>query len=99
MALRTEPEWKTFLIAAGIPEAEATTYSQKLVQNRLTEVSLPELSKQILTDLEITVLGDQMGILAHAKKVTTPGKGFEKFLDVLSNECHLDLINPFSLNV
>ena len=27
------------------------------------------------------------------------GKGFEKFLEVLSNECHLDLINSFSLNV
>ena len=72
MALRTEPQWKTFLIAAGIPDAEATTYAQKFVQNRITEVSIPELSKQILIDLEVTVLGDQMAILAHAKSAGAP---------------------------
>ncbi len=67
MALRTEPQWKDFLLAAGIPDAEATTYATKFVQNRITELSIPELSKEILQDMEITVLGDRMAILAHSK--------------------------------
>ena len=62
MALRTEPQWKKSLIAAGIPDTEATAYAQKLVENRVTEMSIPEFTKEILIDLEITVLGDQMAI-------------------------------------
>ena len=33
MALRTEPQWKTFLRDAGIPDAEATTYAKNFVDD------------------------------------------------------------------
>ena len=73
MALRTEPQWKTFLLDAGIPDAEATTYAKKFVDNRITELSIPEMTKEILQELEIAVLGDRMAILAHSKTFgTTP---------------------------
>ena len=71
MALRTEPQWKTFLLDAGIPDAEATTYAKKFVDNRITELSIPEMTKEILQELEIAVLGDRMAILAHSKTFGT----------------------------
>ena len=66
---RTEPEWKTFFTNAGIPETEATSYAQKFVTNRMTERTLPAISKQHLTDIGITVLDDVLSIIQHA---TTP---------------------------
>ena len=45
------------------------SYATKFVQNRVTEQSLTELTKEILQELEVAVLGDRMAILAHAKSV------------------------------
>ena len=65
MALRTKEEWTNFLIAAGIPQEDAAAYANAFVQNRLTELSLPDLSKEYLWDLGITIIGDIITILKH----------------------------------
>ena len=69
LRLRSEPEWVTFLTAANIPETEAATYAKKLVDNRCTENTLSQLTAEHLRAIEITVLGDVLSILGHAKTV------------------------------
>ena len=41
------------------------TYATAFVNNRLTESSLPELTKEYLKDLGITIIGDIITILKH----------------------------------
>ena len=65
MALRSKESWTNFIIAAGIPPEESATYATAFVDNRLTESSLPELSKEYLKDLGITIIGDIITILKH----------------------------------
>ena len=65
MALLTKEELTNFLIAAGIPQEDAAAYANAFVQNRLTELSLPDLSKEYLWDLGITIIGDIITILKH----------------------------------
>ena len=64
---RTLDEWTTFFKNAGIPETESATYATKFVENRLTELSMSEITKDMLIQLEITVLGDQLSILKFVK--------------------------------
>lgn len=40
--------------------------------NRITEVVLPDLTKEYLRDLELTVIGDILAILRHAKTYLPP---------------------------
>ena len=72
MALRrSEPEWKEFMQSAGITDDErATTYAQKFVEQNLTELSIPALDKETLTELGITAIGDRLSILNLAKAST-----------------------------
>ena len=68
MALHTVDGWRNAFISVGIPEQQATLYANKFTENRLTEESLPDLTKDsIKSDLEITVLGDVLAILRLAK--------------------------------
>ena len=61
-------EWTTLLTSGGIPSASAETYAAKFVENRLTNLDLPDLDETILTSLDITILGDQLDILRLAKR-------------------------------
>ena len=65
MALRSKESWTNFIIAAGIPPEESATYANAFVENRLTESSLPELTKEYLKDLGINLIGDIITILKH----------------------------------
>ena len=65
--LRTEPSWTIFLQAAGIPTTEAATYAKILMDNRINEKSVCDLTTDLLQQLKITVLGDQLSIIRHAK--------------------------------
>ena len=67
LRLRTEPEWRTFLQAAAIPENESDTYAKKFTNNRINETNIVDIDKQLLIDLGITVLGDILSILRHTK--------------------------------
>ncbi len=76
MALRrTEPEWKEFMQSAGITEdARSTTYAQAFLANNLTELSIPQLDKETLTELGVTSIGDRLSILnlANSRGATAP---------------------------
>ena len=67
MALRSTEQWTSFLEEAGIPAEFATTYATKFFENRITELALPELTKETLRDLGITVLGDILAIIRQIK--------------------------------
>ena len=69
MALRIqiEPERKTFLLAAGIPEHKSGTYSTIFIDNIINDTNIVDIDKQLLIDLGITVTGDILSILHHAK--------------------------------
>ena len=66
MALRTtEPEWEEFLEDAGIPGKEAKTYAKACMDNRNTCPT--DLSKDILKELGISIIGDILAITKHAQ--------------------------------
>ena len=71
MALRLgdEPAWKNFLTAASIPDEIAAKYAKILVENRLTEATISQLTVEHLTAINITVVGDILAILGHIQTV------------------------------
>ena len=70
MALQDAPAWVEFFINAKIPPTEAERYATIFAENRITGTLLPELTKELLYDLGIKVLGDALAILQHAKHST-----------------------------
>ena len=71
--LRTYAEWSTFITNAGISEAAAVTnYAKSFVDNGLTETSLPQLDKDTLVELGVTVIGHRMSLLTAKDKHNAP---------------------------
>ena len=64
----------------GIPDTDAATYTTKIHNNRVTELLLPDLNKQFLTDLGITVIGDILTILQHATQSPSSATSHSSFL-------------------
>ncbi|XP_021437623.1 uncharacterized protein C19orf47 homolog isoform X1 [Oncorhynchus mykiss] len=62
-------EWIQFFKDAGIPAGLAVNYAVSFVDNRIQKTMLMDLSKEIMMDLGITVIGDIIAILKHAKQV------------------------------
>ncbi|KAJ8280764.1 hypothetical protein GJAV_G00058720 [Gymnothorax javanicus] len=62
-------EWIQFFKDAGIPPSLAVNYAVSFVDNRIHKNMLMDLSKEIMMDLGITVIGDIIAILKHAKLV------------------------------
>uniref|UniRef100_A0A1A7WMI2 Chromosome 19 open reading frame 47 n=1 Tax=Iconisemion striatum TaxID=60296 RepID=A0A1A7WMI2_9TELE len=62
-------EWIQFFKDAGIPAGLAVNYAVSFVDNRIQKNMLMDLSKDIMIDLGITVVGDIIAILKHAKQV------------------------------
>ncbi|XP_034085235.1 uncharacterized protein C19orf47 homolog isoform X1 [Gymnodraco acuticeps] len=62
-------EWIQFFKDAGIPVGLAVTYAVSFVDNRINKNMLMDLNKDIMMDLGITVIGDIIAILKHAKQV------------------------------
>ncbi|MED6242253.1 hypothetical protein ATANTOWER_002132 [Ataeniobius toweri] len=66
-------EWIQFFKDAGIPAGLAVTYAVSFVDHRIQKNMLMDLSKDIMMDLGITVIGDIIAILKHAKQVYRQG--------------------------
>uniref|UniRef100_A0A8C2ADW2 Chromosome 19 open reading frame 47 n=1 Tax=Cyprinus carpio TaxID=7962 RepID=A0A8C2ADW2_CYPCA len=66
-------EWIQFFRDAGIPPGLAVNYAVSFVDNRIQKNMLMDLSKEIMMDLGITVIGDIIAILKHAKHVYRQG--------------------------
>ncbi|KAM6307796.1 uncharacterized protein C19orf47 homolog [Podargus strigoides] len=62
-------EWIQFFKEAGIPPGPAVNYAVMFVENRIQKTMLMDLNKEILNELGITVVGDIIAILKHAKIV------------------------------
>lgn len=58
-------EWKTFLTKAGIPEQVIGEYTKLFVENRMQKPS--DLTKEVLKDLGLTVIGDIIAISREAR--------------------------------
>ena len=66
MALRDVEQWNTFF-----KNEEAVKYASTFIANRITEEFLSDLSKENLTDLGITIVGDILGTIRHSKYLTS----------------------------
>lgn len=62
-------DWLKFFMDAGIPQKDALGYAVKFAHNRIQINMLPELNKEYLKEMDITILGDVISILRHAKIV------------------------------
>ncbi|XP_077338677.1 uncharacterized protein C19orf47 homolog [Lithobates pipiens] len=62
-------EWISFFKEAGIPAGPAVNYAVTFVDNRISKNMLLDLNKEIMNELGITVVGDVIAILKHAKVV------------------------------
>ena len=82
-SLATVDDWNKFLTDSGIPETEAEAYAKTLVANRLFYPA--DLTRDILKELGITIIGDAIAILKHSVQykeqkstVTAPGISHHK---------------------
>ena len=57
-------EWKEFFIDCGIPDEESESYAETFAKNRIQGVEY--LSKELLENLGVTVIGDRLAILKTA---------------------------------
>ncbi|XP_014282638.1 uncharacterized protein C19orf47 homolog isoform X2 [Halyomorpha halys] len=61
--------WLKFFSAAGIPREEAENYAVTFSKNQIQLDMLPEIKKEYLKDMGITLMGHIIAILRHAKAV------------------------------
>ncbi|XP_068935436.1 uncharacterized protein C19orf47 homolog isoform X4 [Petaurus breviceps papuanus] len=67
--LTATSEWIQFFKEAGIPPGPAVNYAVMFVDNRIQKNMLLDLNKEIMNELGVTVVGDIIAILKHAKVV------------------------------
>lgn len=61
--------WMRFFTEAGIPENVAANYAITFADHRIAMSMLLDLNKEILHDVGVTVMGDVIAVLKHAKVV------------------------------
>jgi SAM domain (Sterile alpha motif) len=71
MSSSLAPVWFNFFLEAGIPPSDAGNYAVTFTQNRIQPDMMTDLTKEYLAEMGITVLGDVIAILKHARVVHT----------------------------
>jgi len=59
--------WFKFFLDAGVPASDAGNYAVKFTEHRIQPDMLSDLTKEYLNDMGITLLGDVIVILKHAR--------------------------------
>jgi len=72
--------WTRFFSDAGIPSFASSKYATIFYENRIQSNMLMDLDKDILKEMGITVVGDIIAILKHAKDV---------YREVIIFDCYL----------
>ena len=69
--IRDAAGWQAYLITIGIPQDNAETYAAKFMEQELTEAEVPDLTKEHMVELGITVMAHQMKLLRAVKLART----------------------------
>ena len=69
MALLDGRTWEQFFIDSQIPKKEAKDYAKLFKDQRISEATIKDLTKETLKEIGITVLGDILLILQQCKTV------------------------------
>ena len=93
MALRSEAQWKQFFTTAGITDdTTSTTYAKTFSDNGFNERSLQVLDKATLTQVGITLLGQQLAILQYAGELRSNTQSQSTSVTKASITAHLSTL-------
>ena len=95
MALRTETQWVDYFKDLAIPEDTAAQYAASFTANRISNAVLPELNKETLKDLGVTIIGDVLTILQKVKSPTASNSAAHASAHGgLSTASNISLVKP-----
>ena len=67
-----EKDWEEWLQSAGIKEDEAKAYAKTFADNRVDLSFAPDLTKDLLKEMGVKVIGDIMSIMRYASPDIKP---------------------------